>query len=75
MYKRQAYESAIVFGRANIVTGSEKKYALKRLLDKYVLGRSKVTTEEASRYIEKNIGNTAVVRIDIEHVSGKKREG
>ncbi|MGI6162827.1 MAG: pyridoxamine 5'-phosphate oxidase family protein [Bacillota bacterium] len=70
-----AYESAIVFGRANIVTGSEKEYALQRLLDKYVLGKSKVTAEEASRYIEKNIGNTAVVRIDIEHVSGKKREG
>ncbi len=69
-----AYESAIVFGRACTATGSEKEYALQRLFDKYVLGKSGISAEEASSYVEKDIENTAVVRIDIKHISGKKRE-
>lgn len=63
----QIYRSVICFGRAEFVeTTEEKRGVLEKMLDKYVPGgypRPSMT--------DQNIGNTAVVRIVIESMSGK----
>ncbi|AEE97156.1 pyridoxamine 5'-phosphate oxidase family protein [Mahella australiensis] len=63
------YESVIVFGRAIEVFDKEKENALLELVQKY----SKAFIEEGIKYIEKNSINTKVIKISIEHMTGKAR--
>ena len=61
------YSSAIVFGKACTVENEEKKNALVEIIKKY----SKGFFEEGMKYIEKDMNLTTVVKIEIDHISGK----
>jgi len=63
------YESAVAFGVAAEVNGSEQQDALLWLLEKYC----PEFVEEGKLYIEQKGEVTKVVRIDISHISGKAR--
>ena len=63
------YESAVAFGRASEVQGEEKKRALLWLLEKY----SSEFIEEGKRYIEDKDKASRVIKITIDHLSGKAR--
>lgn len=63
------YESVIAFGKALEVSGIEKKEALFAFVDKY----SGQYREKGQEYIEKAIERTRVIKINIEHLSGKAR--
>lgn len=61
------YESVIIFGRATEVFDDEKNMALLEILNKY----SPDYIEQGKEYIEKASKATRVVKISIEHISGK----
>ena len=61
-----SYESVVVFGQASQVTGEEKKAAL---LAKY----SPAYLEKGKAYIENSEDKTTVIKITIEHMTGKVR--
>ena len=61
------YESAIVFGKAFEVDGDEKYSALIAILEKY----SNEYMEKGKKYIESEYNNAKVVKISIEHITGK----
>jgi len=63
------YESAIVFGKAQEVYEKEKHNALVSLLEKY----SPEFTSEGKKYIKKLYDKVKVIKISIEHLSGKAR--
>lgn len=63
------YKSVIVFGRASVVSGAAKRTALTALIEKYAPRH--VDTGQA--YIDKMIGDTTVIRIDIDRFTGKAR--
>lgn len=63
------YESTIVFGIAKEVFEQEKNNVLLELIKKY----SKEYIEQGKEYIERAAENTKVIKIDINHVSGKGR--
>lgn len=63
------YESAIIFGRARLVEGEEKKNALLELIKKY----SAEYIESGIEYINRAIENTNVVKIEILNLTGKAR--
>ena len=63
------YESAIVFGRAIEVYENEKNTALLEIINKY----SSDYIEQGKEYIQKSGKATKVMRIDIEHISGKAK--
>ncbi|MEW6187961.1 MAG: pyridoxamine 5'-phosphate oxidase family protein [Thermodesulfobacteriota bacterium] len=63
------FESVVVFGKANIVEGEEKYKALIGLIEKY----SPEFLAEGKEYIARYDARTAVVKIMIEHLSGKAR--
>ena len=63
------YESVILFGAASEVEGEEKMQALMQLVQKYSPG----LLAEGIQYIEKLGGQTKVMRISIDHISGKAR--
>jgi nitroimidazol reductase NimA-like FMN-containing flavoprotein (pyridoxamine 5'-phosphate oxidase superfamily) len=60
------YESVVVFGRA-FEEIDNKKDALKLLIEKY----SSAFKKEGHEYIEKAHTATKVIRIDIDHITGK----
>ena len=62
------YVSAVVFGVASEVRGTERYNALVLLLEKF----SPDFMEEGKKYIEKYDKATKVIKIDIQHISGKK---
>lgn len=62
------YESVVVFGRAAKVEGTERNNALAWLLEKY----SPEFLEEGKSYLEKHDKVTKVIKISIEHISGKR---
>ena len=62
------YVSAVVFGVASEVQGAERYNALVWLLEKY----SPEFIEEGKKYIEKHDKATKVIKIEIQHISGKK---
>ena len=65
------YESAIAFGRANEVTDeSEKKDILLSVINKY----SKDYLDAGMNYMEKYWDETKVIKIKIDHFSGKAHE-
>ncbi|SKA79473.1 hypothetical protein SAMN05443428_10371 [Caloramator quimbayensis] len=64
-----AYESVIVFGRIKEVYGEQKEDALYELIKKY----SNDYIKEGFEYVKKDMNKTKVFKIDIEHISGKRR--
>lgn len=66
-----SFESVVVFGKATfVVDDSEKVVALKALIEKY----SKDFMKEGLEYIHRAAAGTCVVKIDIEHMTGKNRQ-
>jgi hypothetical protein len=63
------YESAVVFGTATEIGAGEKQEALLKILEKYSPG----FIAEGVKYIAGKNDQTAVVRIDIDHLTGKAR--
>lgn len=63
------YESVIVFGRAVEVSEDEKDRALLEIVNKY----SADYIEQGKEYIQKGGKATKVIKISIEHISGKAR--
>lgn len=62
------YESAVVFGRASVVKDSaEKRAALQLLGERFSAGLPK----EVKDAIWNDGPRTAIIRIDIEHITGK----
>ncbi len=64
-----SYESVIVFGLASEVHNNEKEEALVTLIRKY----SGEFMEKGMEYIKKDSIKTKVIKIDIEHITGKAR--
>jgi len=65
------YESAIAFGKANVVADdSEKKNILLSVLNKYSADYLKA----GNNYMKKYWDETKVIKIKIEHLSGKAHE-
>jgi uncharacterized protein len=63
------YESAVAFGIASVIQGTERNDALVAILEKY----SPEFITQGMRYIEKNDKATTVIKIDIHHMTGKAR--
>ncbi len=61
------YKSAVVFGRASIVTDDEKRDAIIAIGNKY----SHPHMEEGIKYIDRAINAFTVVKIEIDHLTGK----
>lgn len=61
------YESAVVFGVASEVFGAERYNALLWLLEKYCPD----FIEQGKEYIEQKNQATKVIKIDIDHATGK----
>lgn len=61
------YESAVAFGVASEVTGTERSDALLWLLEKYC----SEYIEEGKQYIEQYTKSTEVYKIEIDQISGK----
>lgn len=64
------YESIIVFGKANEIYDNEKNAALLEIINKY----SKEYVEKGKQYIKNANENVKVIKINIEHISGKARK-
>ncbi|MHB1405572.1 MAG: pyridoxamine 5'-phosphate oxidase family protein [Desulfitobacteriaceae bacterium] len=64
------YSSVIVFGQAHEVNEEEKVKALLAFLDKYSVDFK----EKGKIYVDNAKPKTQVVRIDIDHVTGKSRK-
>ncbi|GAA0086402.1 pyridoxamine 5'-phosphate oxidase family protein [Clostridium sp. CTA-7] len=63
------YESVIIFGRAKEVFDDEKNAALLELINKY----SADYIEKGKTYIKNANDKTKVIKISIDHISGKGR--
>ena len=63
------YEIAIAFGIASEIQGTERNGAFAAILDKY----SPKFITQGRRYVEKNDKATTVIKIDINHMTGKAR--
>jgi len=64
------YESVVVFGVASEVQGTERYNALLWLIEKY----SPEFIKEGRSYIEQKDSATKVIKITIEHISGKRAQ-
>jgi uncharacterized protein len=64
------YTSAIVFGKAEEVNGDEKMRALIAFVEKY----SAEYLEKGKQYAESAFQKTAVIKIAIDHITGKGRK-
>lgn len=63
-----AYESVLVFGHACLdLSEPERQHALELLVKKYAPAYEAIGT----RYIEKSFHRTAIIRVNIVHLSGK----
>jgi len=66
------YSSAMVFGRiCEVDDEEEKRKALAALVEKHGAGGEYI--EKGRRYADEALRETVVLRIDIEHVTGKAR--
>lgn len=63
------FESVIIFGRANEVYDEEKNMVMLEILNKY----SKEHLESGKQYIKNAGSKVRVIKISIEHISGKAR--
>jgi len=62
------YESVIFFGKAFFVEGKEKNRALELLVEKF----SPEYSEKGKNMIDKEFDDTTIIRIDIDHITGKE---
>lgn len=65
------YASVMVFGTAKIADAEEKRHALTLLLEKYC----PKFMEEGIKHLEEDFDVTNVVKVEIEHITGKARRG
>ncbi|HCX61640.1 pyridoxamine 5'-phosphate oxidase family protein [Sedimentibacter sp.] len=65
------YESVMVFGKAEIVDDEEKRHALVLIVEKY----SPNFKKQGLEHIEEDFDKACVVKIVIEHITGKARRG
>lgn len=65
------YSSVVVFGRAYLVEHRERREALISIGEKY----SKDFMEEVIRYIDKALDSCSVIKIEIDHMTGKYSNG
>ncbi|HMM20407.1 MAG TPA: pyridoxamine 5'-phosphate oxidase family protein [Selenomonadales bacterium] len=64
------YKSAVVFGRAVVVTADDEKLkALVALIEKY----TPTNLENGKKYVHNAHAKTAVIRLDIDHLTAKAR--
>lgn len=63
------YQSVIVFGKITEIIGDEKKGALMALVEKYASSNA----EKGRQYVKSDEYKTKVLKLCIEHVSGKIR--
>jgi nitroimidazol reductase NimA-like FMN-containing flavoprotein (pyridoxamine 5'-phosphate oxidase superfamily) len=61
------YKSVIAFGKADLVTGEEKRETLKKLINKY----SPEYEEVGLKYIEKEFERVSVVKIHVDTITAK----
>jgi nitroimidazol reductase NimA-like FMN-containing flavoprotein (pyridoxamine 5'-phosphate oxidase superfamily) len=61
------YESVIIFGKASEVYDDEKREALVAILKKYSPG----FMDKGMEYLKTDSCKTKVIKIEIEHVTGK----
>lgn len=67
------FNSVIIFGKAKEVVGGEKMEGLIALLKRFLnTNEYKKHREEGIRYIEKTIRRTKLIKIEIEHMTGKR---
>jgi len=64
-----AYKSVIAFGTAELVEGEEKRQALLELINKYAYEFQKA----GQNYVERDADKCIVVKITVEHLTGKGR--
>lgn len=64
------YKSVIVFGNAKEVFNGEKEEGLLALIEKY----SKQFIDQGKKYIQNSKDKTRVVKIEIEHITGKTQK-
>lgn len=64
------YKSVIAFGEASEVSDEIKETVLFETIKKY----SKGFLEEGKKYIEKGKAHTKIIKIDIQHITGKARK-
>ena len=64
------YESAVAFGTASEVQGSERDNALLSIVEKY----SPDFMEEGKKFIAKYNDKTTIIKIAINHITGKARK-
>ncbi len=69
------YECAIVFGRAALVTDADEKRRALRLSTERFCGQGEEQEERCEKHLEqnKNGDRTAIIRIQIERITGKTR--
>lgn len=63
------YESVIIFGKANEIDENEKNVDLLEIINKY----SKEHMEKGKQYIKNADKKVKVIKINIDHISGKAR--
>ena len=63
------YESVMAYGKAVIVKGEEKIFVLREVIKKY----SPEFMESGEQYINRAAEKTCVVKIDVNHITGKHR--
>ncbi|WP_339063463.1 pyridoxamine 5'-phosphate oxidase family protein [Tepidibacillus marianensis] len=64
------YQSVIVFGTVEEVEGEEKREGLVEFLEKYSSGNM----ENGMKYLAKDQHRTKVLKLTIDHITGKNRE-
>ena len=64
------YESALAFGTASVVQGEERYKALLSIVEKY----SPDFMEEGKKAIAQYDDKTVVIKVDINHITGKSRK-
>jgi len=63
------YKSIIAFGTAAEVEGDEKKKALMKLIEKYAGSQM----DKAGNYINKEQSSTVIIKVTLEHITGKAK--
>ncbi|MGQ9856802.1 MAG: pyridoxamine 5'-phosphate oxidase family protein [Fervidobacterium sp.] len=69
-----AYESVIAFGQATVVDGEEKKMAILELVRKYSPQMYEKFARSKAEEFGSECSNTTVVKLVVEHVTGKRRK-
>lgn len=67
------FNSVVIFGKAKEVTDREKLDGLIALLKKFLCSSEVIRyQEEGIKYIEKSLKRTKLIKIEIEHMTGKR---